>query len=105
MNAVQLSVVMAVRNGERYLREAIDSVLGQSVADFECLIVDDASSDDTAAILAWYEKHDARVRVLRNAQQHGVPASVNRGLMQARGSFIARHDADDLSHRDRFAVQ
>ena len=79
---MKLSVVMAVRNGEPYLREAIGSVLAQSVSDFEFLIVDDASTDNTAAILDRVQRRDSRVRVWRNDCQLGPYPSVNRALMQ-----------------------
>lgn len=102
---MRLSVVMAVRDGEPFLREAIDSVLGQSFTDFELLIVDDASADETPAILDAYRRMDSRIVVLRNDVSMGPYPSANRALMQARGAVIARHDADDISIRDRFAVQ
>jgi glycosyltransferase involved in cell wall biosynthesis len=96
---------MAVLNGERYVGEAIRSVLAQSVADFEFLIVDDASTDRTPEILAAHEYGDSRIRVLRNESNLGPYPSLNRALTAARGSVIARHDADDVSPPDRFAVQ
>jgi glycosyltransferase involved in cell wall biosynthesis len=102
---VKLSVVMAVRDGESFLREAIDSVLGQSFTDFELLIVDDGSTDETPAILDAYRRMDSRVVVLRNDSNLGPYPSANRALMQARGTVIARHDADDISDRDRFGAQ
>ena len=102
---MKLSVVMAVRNGERHLREAIDSVLAQSVSDFEFLIIDDASTDRTAEILSACSAADARIRVLRNPEWLGVTASVNLALAQAAGDVIARHDSDDVSAPGRFAVQ
>jgi len=102
---VNLSVVMAVRNGEPFLKDAIESVLAQSVSDFELLIVDDASTDETPGTLSRYARQDSRIRVLRNERNLGPYPSANRALMQARGDFVARHDADDLSPRDRFAIQ
>ena len=94
---MRLSVVMAVRDGERHVGEAIESVLSQSVSDFEFLIVDDASTDDTRRILASYEREDCRIRLLHNEQNLGPYPSANRALMQCRGMFVARHDADDIS--------
>ena len=102
---VKLSVVMAVRDGELYVREAIESVLAQSVGDFEFLIVDDASTDNTPGILSEYERRDSRIRVLRNDTNLGPFPSANRGFTEARGEFIARHDADDISPPERFAIQ
>ncbi len=100
-----LSVVMAVRNGEPHLGAAIESVLAQSVADFEFLIVDDASTDGTPDILSAFQRRDPRIVLLRNDERLGPYPSANRGLRVARGDVIARHDADDLSPPDRFAIQ
>ena len=102
---MRLSVVMAVRNGEPYVRDAIESVLSQSIGDFEFLIVDDASTDTTRQIVSSYERRDARVRLLCNERTLGPYPSANRALHEARGEFVARHDADDISPPDRFAIQ
>jgi glycosyltransferase involved in cell wall biosynthesis len=102
---VRLSVVMAVRNGEPYIAEAIESVLGQSFPEFEFLIVDDASTDTTREIVSSYERRDRRIRLIRNEQNLGPYPSTNQALRQARGEFVARHDADDVSPPDRFAIQ
>jgi len=102
---MRLSVVMTVYNGDRYLQDAIGSVLAQSIADFEFLIVDDASTDRTAEMLAAQQQRDSRIRVLRNSRNLGPYPSLNRALAEARGSIIARQDADDISPPDRFAVQ
>src|SRR5947209_7962472 len=102
---MRLSVVMAVRNGEPYIRDAIESVLAQSVSDFEFLIVDDASTDQTASILSEYRRQDSRIRVWQNHRQLGPYPSVNRMLLHARADVIARHDADDVSPPERFSIQ
>ena len=93
-----LSVVMAVYNGEKYLKEAIDSILNQSFGDFEFIIVNDGSTDDTQLILESYK--DARIRII-SQQNAGLSKSLNRGIAIATGQFIARIDADDnaLPHR------
>jgi glycosyltransferase involved in cell wall biosynthesis len=96
---------MAVRDGQPYVPEAIEGVLAQSFADFEFIIVDDASTDDTPEILRRYARHDSRIRVLRNPTSIGPYPSANRGLAEARGRFIARHDGDDVSPPARFEVQ
>jgi glycosyltransferase involved in cell wall biosynthesis len=96
---------MAVYDGESFLREAIESVLNQTFTDFEFLIVDDASTDRTPAILDQFRRIDSRVVVLRNESNLGPYPSANRALLMARGDVIARHDADDISTPDRFAVQ
>jgi glycosyltransferase involved in cell wall biosynthesis len=94
-NAPLVTVLVAVHDGEPYVRAALASVLGQTVSDLELLVVDDASTDGTAALLAGLE--DPRVRVLRNDGQRGLAASLNRGLDEARGTYVARLDADDVA--------
>jgi glycosyltransferase involved in cell wall biosynthesis len=100
----RISVVLAVRNGERHLERSVQSVLRQSVTEFELIVIDDASTDRTAGILSDLQRHDARVIVI--AQEHrGLAASLNRGIDLARGSYVARQDADDLSLPGRFEQQ
>ena len=100
---IKISVVMAVYNGENYLRTAIDSILRQTESDFEFIIIDDASTDSTPSILDSYA--DDRLRVIRNEQNLKLPASLNKGLKMARGKYIARMDADDIAMPDRFEKQ
>jgi glycosyltransferase involved in cell wall biosynthesis len=90
-----VTVVLAVANGERYLRHALASVLRQTVRDLELLVVDDGSTDRTPAILATVR--DARLRVLRHEERRGLASSLNRGLDEARGRYLARMDADDVA--------
>ncbi|MCS7007508.1 MAG: glycosyltransferase, partial [Gaiellaceae bacterium] len=90
-----VSVLMAVRDGERFLRLALRSVLGQSLADLELVVVDDASSDATPESLA--SVRDSRRVVLRNDERRGLAASLNRALEVARGRYLARLDADDVA--------
>ena len=90
-----VSVLLAVHNGEPYLRTAIESVLRQTVTDLELLVVDDGSTDATPSVLAGIG--DERLRVLRTAERQGLARSLNRGLDDARGKFVARLDADDVA--------
>lgn len=101
----KISVVMSVRNGERYLGASVDSILRQSFSDFEFIIIDDGSTDDTASILSDYAAHDERIRVFTNPVNLGLTRSLNIGLGVARGEYIARQDADDISLPMRFEVQ
>lgn len=94
---------MSVYNGAAYLRPAIESILAQTFADFEFLIVDDASTDDSVAIIESY--HDPRIVLIRNEQNSGLAASLNRIIDQARGTYLARMDADDVSLPERLATQ
>ena len=102
-SAPAISVVMAVYNGERYLRQAIDSILTQTWTDFEFLIVNDGSTDQSRKIAASYG--DARIRIIDNAENIGLTRSLNRALSLARGEFIARQDADDVAHQTRLEKQ
>lgn len=99
----EISVIMAAHNEAPVLHTAIDSILSQSFGDFELIVIDDGSTDETPAILAGYA--DPRLVVLRNPVNLGLPTSLNRGLAIARGSLIARMDADDVSVPERFAIQ
>lgn len=103
--APQVSVLMPVYNGARYLRAAVDSILSQTLRDFELIAVDDGSTDGSGSLLADYQAQDARLRLLRQPSNQGIVAALNLGLQQARGEFIARMDCDDISHPDRLARQ
>ncbi len=94
---------MGVYNEEEYLTEAIDSVLTQTYDDFELLIVDDASTDESREIVRSYD--DPRIILLENEINRGLTASLNRALEHAEGEFVARQDADDVSEPDRFERQ
>lgn len=99
-----ISVVMAVRNGERFLAEAVESILGQTVRDFEFIVVDNGSTDTTPAILRRYQESDPRVVVMRE-ERPGQAIALNTGLAAARGRWIARMDADDIAAPERFERQ
>ena len=98
-----VSVVMPVYNSARFLREAIDSVLAQSFTDFELVLVDDGSTDGSAAIMDGYS--DPRIRVVKQDRNRGLVAALNTGLDHAHGTFIARMDGDDVMVPQRLAVQ
>ena len=97
-----MSVLLPVRDGARFLREALESVLAQTLADFELLVVDDGSTDETPEILA--SVTDERLRVLRQDRLGLVPA-LNRAVAEARAPFLARMDADDVSFPERLDRQ
>ncbi|MEM1051424.1 MAG: glycosyltransferase [Pseudomonadota bacterium] len=103
--APKISVLVTVFNGERYLEEAVDSILRQTMSDFELVVVDDLSTDSTAEILAKYAAQDDRVRIISNTENSGPYPSANTGLAQARAPLIARMDADDISAPDRLERQ
>lgn len=99
----KVSVIMPAYNAEKYIKEAIDSVLGQTFRDFELIILNDCSKDRTEELILSYT--DARIVYLKNQQNMGVAATLNRGLAAAKGELIARMDADDISLPARFARQ
>lgn len=103
LTAPAVTVLTAVHDGERHLRESVESILGQSYRDFELLVVDDASTDSSRVIVESYG--DPRVRILHNEQKLGLTASLNRGMREARGRYVARQDADDVSDRNRLEHQ
>src|SRR3954468_13570552 len=103
MSAPKVTVLLAVHNGGTYLGEAIESILGQSLDDFELLIVDDASTDASSELAGSYG--DPRIRVLRNQHNLGQIPSLNVGLRSARGAYVARLDHDDLSLPGRLERQ
>ena len=94
---------MAVHDGERHLRAALESVLAQTFGDFELVVVDDGSTDSSRAIVDSYG--DPRIRLLANETNIGLTRSLNRGLAACRGRYVARQDADDLSRPERLARQ
>ncbi|MBX9751867.1 MAG: glycosyltransferase [Roseococcus sp.] len=98
-----VSVVMTSFNSAAYLPTAVRSILEQSWRNLELIIVDDASTDDTPALLRDLEARDPRLRVILKSTNDGTYVSKNMGLLQARGEFIALQDSDDWSHPDRLA--
>jgi glycosyltransferase involved in cell wall biosynthesis len=98
-----VSVVMPVFNGERYLRESVESILNQSWRDFEFIIVDDGSTDASAGIIDSY--NDPRIVRERFRDNRGLIAALNQGLQIARGRYVARHDADDVALPQRLQTQ
>lgn len=104
MNSPAVSVVMSVYNGERWLKEAIESVLCQTFTDFEFIIVDDGSIDQSPEIIREYASRDSRIIVITK-ENSGLAESLNAGIERARGYWIARMDADDICKPDRFQKQ
>jgi glycosyltransferase involved in cell wall biosynthesis len=93
-----VTVLVAVHDGERYLRTALESILRQTVSDLELLVVDDGSTDATPQVLG--ELDDPRLRVLRTDERLGLAGALNLGLDEARGRYLARMDADDAAFPD-----
>ena len=100
-----VTVLMGVFNGLPYLEESIRSILGQTFADFEFLIIDDASSDGSDELIRRHAMQDPRIRLIRREANAGLGAILRLGVEQARGSFVARMDADDVAMPTRLARQ
>lgn len=99
-----ISVVMPVHNGEKYLREAVDSILSQTFQDFEFIVIDDGSTDQSTDILNEYARKDARIRLI-SRENRGVAKSLNEAIALACGAYVARMDADDVSLPQRLEKQ
>jgi len=99
----KITVLMPIFNGERFVREAVESILNQTFTDFEFLIIDDGSTDSSIEIIAAYD--DPRIRLVANGKNLGVTASLNRGIDLAAGEYIARMDCDDISLPSRLAEE
>lgn len=104
MTTPTVSVLMPVYNAGRYVAEAVESILGQTFADFEFLIVDDGSTDGSLGILREYAARDSRVR-LTSRENRGLVTTLNELLAAAKGEYAARMDADDVCLPERFARQ
>lgn len=98
-----VSVVMPVYNGEKYIQKAVDSVLAQEVS-LELIIIDDGSTDHTEEVLEKYKNHE-EIRCLKNKKNTGVSGSRNRGVKEARGTYVAFLDADDWWEKDKLKKQ
>lgn len=95
MNEPMVTVLMSVYNGEKFLKEAMDSILTQTFTDFEFLIINDGSTDNSVKIIESY--NDSRIRLINNEKNLKLIASLNKGISLARGKYIARMDCDDIS--------
>jgi Glycosyl transferase family 2 len=104
MSSPAISVAMSVYNGERFLALAIESILAQSFTDFEFLILNDGSSDGSAAIIDHYAKTDSRIRAIHR-ENRGLIESLNQLLRESRAPWIARMDGDDIALPSRFEKQ
>ncbi len=100
-----VSVVMPSYNAAAYIREAIESVIGQTVTDWELIVIDDGSADDSLQIAQSYAAKDPRVRVMRNEQNAGVARTRNRAIEAAQGRYIAFLDSDDAWYPEKLQRQ
>jgi glycosyltransferase involved in cell wall biosynthesis len=100
-----VSVVMPVYNSEKYVAEAIESVLNQTYKNFEFIIINDASTDNSLKIIKKYAKKDKRIIVRSNKKNLKICKTLNRGINLTKGKYIARMDSDDISLSTRFEKQ
>lgn len=105
MKTTKISVIMSVYNGQEHLRESIKSILSQIYKNFEFLIIDDASTDNSLKIIKKYAKKDKRIKIIKNKENIGLTKSLNNAIKQAKGKYIARQDADDFSEKNRLELQ
>ncbi len=100
-----VSVLMAVFNGGPHLDASIRSIAAQTFTDWEMVVVDDASTDETREVVQGWSRRDARIRLVTNSANKGQTPCLNQGLHHCRGTWVARQDADDLSAPGRLAAQ
>ncbi|QEZ70105.1 glycosyltransferase family 2 protein [Paraclostridium bifermentans] len=101
MNKPETSIIMGVYNGSKYVERAIDSIINQTYKDWEFIICDDCSSDNTLDILEKYQKKDIRIKVFKNEKNLGLAATLNKCIEKSQGVYIARQDDDDISDYSR----
>ena len=104
-NTPLVSVIMSAYNAQLYVTKAIESVLHQTYRNFEFIIIEDASTDETFSIINGFKEKDKRIFIMRNGDNIGLTKSLNKALKKARGKYIIRMDADDWSYPNRFKLQ
>jgi glycosyltransferase involved in cell wall biosynthesis len=102
-NIPKISVILPVYNAEKYIKESIESILKQSFGDFELILINDGSNDDSEKEILSFE--DSRIRYYLNETNLGLIKTLNKGIAQARGKYVARMDADDICAPNRFEKQ
>ncbi len=100
-----VSVILPCYNAEVFLKEALDSILEQSYSNIEVILIDDGSTDQSAKVYVQKSKEDSRLKIYNNPSNLGLIKTLNKGILLAKGEFIARMDADDVSVKDRIAHQ
>lgn len=100
-----ISVIVANFNGEKFLSQSVDSVLNQTFKDFELIVIDDNSKDNSQAILQEYIKKDKRIKAIFNKKNEGAADARNKGIKISKGKYIAILDSDDIAYADRFEKQ
>ena len=101
----KISVILPTYNREAMLPNALDSILNQTFPDFELIVINDGSIDNTQKILEKYAAKDKRIKIINHEKNKGIVCGLNEGLEQAKGEYIARMDDDDISYPKRFEIQ
>ena len=102
-NKIKISIILAVYNCAKYLKESVDSILNQTFTEFELILINDGSTDSTDTIIAQYT--DKRIVYVKNEFNLGLVSSLNKGITLSRGKYIARMDADDIALANRLKIQ
>ncbi|MEE9378019.1 MAG: glycosyltransferase family 2 protein [Candidatus Lokiarchaeia archaeon] len=102
---MKVSIILPVFNGSKDIHKAIECILNQEYKEFEFIMIDDASTDNSFAIMKKYAEKDNRIKIIRNYNNIGLTKSLNKAIMSSKGEFIARHDVDDISSRNRLKKQ
>jgi glycosyltransferase involved in cell wall biosynthesis len=105
MKEPKISLVMPIYNSEKFLDESIESILNQTFQDFELVLVNDKSTDNSLRIIKEYMKKDKRIKLINNKENLGSVKSRNKGLKVAKGKYVAVLDSDDISLSKRFKIQ
>ncbi len=101
---IDVSVIMPVYNGEKYLRQSLDGIVSQTLTNIEIICIDDASDDSTSIILAQYAEKDLRIKIITNQERSGAAISRNKGMSIAKGNYLIFLDADDLFERNLLEI-
>jgi len=102
----KISVIMGIYNCEKYINESIDSILNQTLSDWELIMCDDGSKDQTYTIAKYYaDKYPEKIKIIKNSKNRGLNYTLNKCLKRASGEYIARQDADDRSKSDRLRIE
>lgn len=101
----KVSIVLAVFNGSKFIRSSIESILNQTYTNWELIVINDGSFDDTENILREFEKFDSRISIYSLPENRGLTYCLNMGIAKSKGDYIARMDGDDLMHVDRLKMQ
>lgn len=103
---IDISVIMSVFNTDvKFLKQSIESILNQTISNFEFIIFDDASNEETSKILYQYASNDKRIVLIRNEVNKGLTYNLYKGIIISKGKYICRQDADDISYNNRFEKQ